>query len=70
MDGLDEVSIIGKTKISELKDGEVSTYMVQPEDFGLGKANLKDILGMDVDESAVELLRFFMGERERKRICF
>ncbi|MCK5657908.1 MAG: anthranilate phosphoribosyltransferase, partial [Deltaproteobacteria bacterium] len=37
-DSLDEVSITGRTFVSELKDGEVSTYTIEPEDFGLPRA--------------------------------
>ena len=32
--GNDEISIAGATKITELKNGEVKTYEIVPEDFG------------------------------------
>ena len=34
-DGLDEMTLTGPTKVSELKNGSVSTYDVSPGDFGL-----------------------------------
>ncbi|MDX1335539.1 MAG: anthranilate phosphoribosyltransferase, partial [Gammaproteobacteria bacterium] len=34
-DGLDEISVGAATNVAELKNGEVTTYQVSPEDFGL-----------------------------------
>jgi len=51
-DALDEISITGKTRISELNRGEVRTYDVQPEDFGLERGTLDDIRGGDTKENA------------------
>lgn len=42
-DGLDEISLFGKTKIIELKDGEFNSYTIAPEDFGLKRCTLEDI---------------------------
>ncbi|MFZ2455469.1 MAG: anthranilate phosphoribosyltransferase [Candidatus Altiarchaeia archaeon] len=50
--GLDELSTVGKTKISELKEGKVNTYYIRPEDYGLSKANMKDLLGGTPQENA------------------
>ncbi|MDP3730312.1 MAG: anthranilate phosphoribosyltransferase [Candidatus Omnitrophota bacterium] len=61
MDGLDEITIADKTKISELKGGRVDTYDVGPEDFGLKKARLEDIKGGDVKENAGMLLSVLKG---------
>src|SRR3989339_1318952 len=44
IDGLDEISISEKTKISHLKDGKVENYFIKPEDFGFIRASKKDIL--------------------------
>jgi anthranilate phosphoribosyltransferase len=43
LDGLDEISLLGKTRINHLKDGEVSTFEIAPEDFGLARCSLADI---------------------------
>ena len=48
-DGLDEFSIADKTYVAELKDGNVSTYSVHPEDFGLTLGDLKDIRADNAD---------------------
>lgn len=48
VDGLDEFSTLGRTKVSELsEDGGVETYYVNPEDYGLRKASLSDLAGGD-----------------------
>lgn len=60
MDGLDEISISGKTKVSHLKDGKISTEEIKPEDFGVKKAKLSEILGGSKEENAkiaIEILK-------------
>jgi len=47
IDGLDEISTIGETKVSELHDRKIKTYYIKPEDFGIRKASVDDILGGD-----------------------
>src|SRR4051812_2104030 len=42
-DGLDELSTIGPTRISELRDGEVRTFSLDPQDVGLAYARLSDL---------------------------
>ena len=44
-DGLDEITITGKTYISESRNGEIRNYTISPEDFGLKSASLNDIKG-------------------------
>jgi len=46
-DPIDEVSICGTTQISEIKEGEILTYKIEPEDFGLKKARPEEIAGGD-----------------------
>jgi len=43
LDGLDEISLLGKTRINHLKNGEVSSFEIEPEDFGLTRCALADI---------------------------
>ncbi|HXG67397.1 MAG TPA: anthranilate phosphoribosyltransferase [Blastocatellia bacterium] len=56
LDGLDEISISGETRITELKNGELTTYTVRPEDFGLSRAPLTEIQGGDASRNA-EIIR-------------
>ncbi|MFH1459282.1 MAG: anthranilate phosphoribosyltransferase [Candidatus Omnitrophota bacterium] len=50
-DGLDEISTYTATLICELKDNQLRTYTVEPEDFNLERAELKDIQINDVETS-------------------
>jgi anthranilate phosphoribosyltransferase len=64
---LDEISIIGKTQVSQLKDRAVSTYMIEPEDFGISRAELNDIRGGDAQENAGIVLSVLKGETGARR---
>lgn len=55
-DGLDEISIAAPTNVSEYKDGTVSDYVINPEDFGLHTAPL-DSLKVDTAEESLALIR-------------
>ncbi|MEH7388147.1 anthranilate phosphoribosyltransferase [Bacillus sp. JJ1521] len=55
-DGLDECSIATETDIVELKDGEITRFVLSPEDVDLQRGNMKDIQVSSVVESA-SLLR-------------
>lgn len=50
-DGLDEISISAATLVAELKDGEVSTYTIKPEDFGFSQQELASIQVDSVEKS-------------------
>jgi anthranilate phosphoribosyltransferase len=50
-DGMDEISIGAPTFVAELKDGDVTTYTIQPEDFGLARADLASLKVEDAAQS-------------------
>jgi anthranilate phosphoribosyltransferase len=50
-DGLDEISIAAPTKVAELHNGNITTYTITPEDFGLSRADLNHIQVNSVTES-------------------
>jgi len=52
LDPLDEISICGPTKVSEIRGDKISTYQIVPEDFGFKRAALSDILGGTPDQNA------------------
>lgn len=56
-DGMDEISISAPTFVAELKDGKVSEYTIQPEQFGLKSAALNEIQVNDAEEAKTMLLR-------------
>lgn len=70
MDDLDEVSILGVTKIAEIKDGQVSKYEVTPEDFGLKRAKFEDIQGGDPQYNAKVIRDIFEGRDRGPRRDF
>ena len=51
-DGLDEISLAAPTFVAELKDGVVSEYVIQPEDFGIKSQSL---IGLSVEDAAQSL---------------
>lgn len=52
LDGLDEISTLGSTQISELLEGEIRTYRIKPEEFGLRRASINDLAGGDAEYNA------------------
>ena len=50
-DGLDEISIAAKTRVAELRNGEVTTWEIDPADFGCQVDNLDEIRVNNADES-------------------
>jgi anthranilate phosphoribosyltransferase len=70
VDGLDEISTLGPTRISELRNGKIETRMFDPIDVGIGYARLSDLQVNSADESAEALRRVFDGEKgPRYDIC-
>jgi anthranilate phosphoribosyltransferase len=66
-DGLDEITINGQTKVTELKDGEVHTFDVSPEDFGIGSASLEEVQGGDAQHNAAIIRNIFDGRPSAAR---
>lgn len=62
--GLDELSNLGRTKISELREGKIKTYFIKPEDFGLKRAKAEDLRGGDRKENAKILLEILKGKEK------
>lgn len=61
-DGLDELTTTGPSHVAELKDGNVSTFEVTPEEVGLPRADAADLKGGDPDENTAALKRLLDGE--------
>jgi anthranilate phosphoribosyltransferase len=66
-DGMDEISITGPSRISELRYGAVTTYTVSPEEFGLPRASLNDIQGGNASQNAGLILELLNGSRGPRR---
>lgn len=52
LDGMDEVTLTGPTRIGEIRDGSVTLSTIEPEDFGLRRCSLVDLQGGDAATNA------------------
>ncbi len=66
-DGLDEITITGESKISEVRGGDVRTYYVAPEDFGLDRAPIDRIQGGDARQNAAIIREILRGRNGTHR---
>ncbi len=66
-EGLDEISLCGPTKVSELRDNQVTTYSISPEQLGLMQCRLEDLHGGTPEECAAILRGVLQGEKGPKR---
>jgi len=64
LDGLDEISLLGETKVAEIKDGRISYYSVTPEQFGLKRCSFEDVHGGNPEYNA-QLIRDIFSGKER-----
>ena len=66
-DGLDEITITGETMVSEVSGGCIKNYTITPEQFGLSRADIKEIAGGDSEANADIIRNILGGERGHKR---
>ena len=66
-DGMDEISLSDKTKVSEYSGGEVKTFYLDPRDYGFKFCKLLDLQIIDVDDSVRVALDVFKGEKGARR---
>ncbi len=62
-DGQDEISLTGPTKVSELRDGKVTTYTITPELFGMSRATIEQLVGGDPEQNAGIAQKILAGEK-------
>ncbi|MCR3921938.1 MAG: anthranilate phosphoribosyltransferase [Firmicutes bacterium] len=58
-DGLDEISLLGKTSINELNHGTISRYVITPEDYGFSRCTLEEIATGTPEENATMISDVF-----------
>ncbi|MCL2316721.1 MAG: anthranilate phosphoribosyltransferase [Actinomycetia bacterium] len=61
LDGLDELSLLGATRVNRLADGAVTTFELVPEDIGLKRCRLEDIRTGTPEENASTITGVFSG---------
>ena len=66
-DGLDEITITGESKITELRNGRIRSYSVTPEDAGLSRAPLNEIQGGDAEANSAIIHDVLDGTRGPRR---
>jgi anthranilate phosphoribosyltransferase len=67
LEGLDEISLCGPTRVSELKEGQIRTYTLTPEELGLKRCRLEELHGGSPEECAAILRDVLRGEKGPKR---
>ncbi|WP_136248884.1 anthranilate phosphoribosyltransferase [Halomonas borealis] len=61
-DGLDEISLAAPTRVTELKDGEISEYTIAPEDFGIARQGLEALKVKTAEDSLRLVEQALIGE--------
>ena len=51
MDGLDEITVTNKTKISHLKNGNIKDYFIEPKNFRMNRYAKEELIGGAVNEN-------------------
>jgi len=67
MDGLDEITITDRTRVSEFRNGKVDDYFIHPSDFGLATGKAEDLKGGDAKENAAISVEVLSGEKGPRR---
>jgi anthranilate phosphoribosyltransferase len=55
-DGMDEITLCGKTLVAELKNGDVNEYELSPSDFGFALSDLEPLKVWDIEQAKAKLL--------------
>lgn len=66
-DGLDEISLSAPTTCCEIRDQKITSYVIEPETFGLKKCTKEDLVGGNPTENAAITRGILMGEKGPKR---
>ena len=67
-DGLDEITLTGETDVYEIRFGEITSYTITPEQFGLRRCALQELVGGTPEENAQIARDILTGkEKEAKR---
>lgn len=63
LEGLDEISLCGPTKVAELRDGQVKEYTIEPEQFGFKRCRLEELHGGNAAQSAIIVRGILDGKK-------
>jgi len=66
VDGLDELSTLGATAVSELRNGQVTSYTLDPEwDLGIARATIEHIAGCESPTENADILLHILKGKDR-----
>ena len=70
-DGLDEISPYAKTNIVQLKDKEISEFVIDPKEFNINADKFENLVGDDAKFNANKMINIFKGEDNdfSKAVC-
>ncbi len=63
-DGMDEITTTGRTRVAEVRDGEVRMLDLEPERFGLRRVRQEELAGGTPEENAAAVRRVFAARDE------
>ncbi|MCX6011137.1 MAG: anthranilate phosphoribosyltransferase, partial [Chloroflexi bacterium] len=67
LNGMDEITVAGKSRVWELRDGEITQYDISPEDFGMTEAAVETLVGGTSEENAAIMRSVLEGEKGPRR---
>ncbi|HEY4484725.1 MAG TPA: anthranilate phosphoribosyltransferase, partial [Nitrospiria bacterium] len=67
LDGLDEITITGRSKICEGREGKVKCFYIEPSQFDLPTAKVKDIAGGTPEQNAQIMMEVLSGQKGPRR---
>lgn len=65
-DGIDEITLTGKTYVAEIKDNDISEYEINPEEYGFKLCTIEQLRGGDPQENADIIKNILSGEQSCK----
>ncbi|OKH90050.1 anthranilate phosphoribosyltransferase [Thalassospira sp. TSL5-1] len=65
--GLDEISVTGPTFVAEVKDGKVTTFEINPQDYGIRLSTLAELKGGDAQTNATAIRELLAGKKNAYR---
>ena len=66
-DGLDEITNTEATRLAELRDGKIYSYLIEPGDFDFPVVDLEDLAGGDAQVCAEQIRAVLQGESGARR---
>jgi anthranilate phosphoribosyltransferase len=67
LNGMDEITVAGKSRLWELNDGEITEYDISPQEFGIAEAGVETLVGGSSQENAAILRSVLEGDKGPRR---